>query len=92
MRESVGLEEIGSPFYGVLERSLADDVETGGPTWALLESRADGPPGDALALRLLGGAHRMVLAGDAPELARHYPSVGGDGDGERQGESVCGSR
>ena len=35
---------------------------------------------DALALRLLGGVHRMVLAGDAPDLARHYPSTGGDGD------------
>jgi len=78
--ESVGLEEIGSPFYGALERSLADDVETGGPTWTLLESRASSPSGDALALRLLGGVHRMVLAGAAPDLARHYPSMGGDGD------------
>jgi hypothetical protein len=80
--ESVGLEEIGSPFYGRLERSLADDVETGGPAWALLESLADRPIDDALALRLLGGVHRMVLAGTAPELGRHYPSVGGDGDAD----------
>jgi hypothetical protein len=78
--ESVGLEEIGSPFYGELERRLAADVETGGPAWDLLESRAGSPTGDALALRLLGGVHRMVLAGTAPELARHYPSVGGDGN------------
>lgn len=79
--EAVGLEEIGSPLYGELERRLADDVETGGPAWELLESRAELPTGDALALRLLGGVHRMVLAGTAPELAAHYPSVGGDGDG-----------
>ncbi len=78
--ESVGLEEIGSPFYGALERSLADDIETGGPTWTLLERHEGDAADDALALRLLGGAHRMVLAGNAPDLARHYPSVGGDGD------------
>ncbi len=78
--ESVGLEEIGSPFYGELERRMADDVETGGPTWSVLESRAGLAPGEAVSLRLLGGVHRMVLAGAAPELARHYPSAGGDGD------------
>jgi hypothetical protein len=80
--ESIGLEEIGSPFYGQLEQRLADDVETSGPTWTILESRAGAPSDDAIALRLLGGVHRMVLAGTAPELARHYPSVGGDGDAE----------
>jgi hypothetical protein len=79
--EAAGLEQIGSPFYGELERRMADDVETGGPAWTVLESRAGGSPADdALALRLLGGVHRMVLAGTAPTLARHYPSAGGDGD------------
>ena len=78
--ESVGLAEVGSAFYGALERDLADDVEAGGPSWSVLESHAGTPVEDALALRLLGGVHRMVLAGDAPDLARHYPSTGGDGD------------
>jgi hypothetical protein len=78
--EAVGVGEIGSPFYADLERRLADDIQTGGPTWNILESRSGSPTGDALALRLLGGVHRMVLAGAAPELARHYPSTGGDGD------------
>ena len=36
----------------------------------------------ALALRLLGGVHRLVLSGNAPALAAHYPSVGGDGDAD----------
>ena len=31
-------------------------------------------------LRLFGGVHRLVLSGEAPALARHFPSVGGDGD------------
>jgi hypothetical protein len=30
-----------------------------------------------LALRLMGAVHRLVLRGDAPELAAHYPSAGG---------------
>lgn len=78
--ESTLLEETGSPMYGVLERALADDVETGGPAWEMLASRAESAMGDALSLRLLGGVHRMVLAGTAPELAAYYPSVGGNGD------------
>ena len=36
------------------------------------------PAGQAPALRLLAALHRLVLAGQAPELARYYPSVGGD--------------
>jgi hypothetical protein len=35
------------------------------------------PGPSALALRLMGAVHRLVLRGDAPELAPHYPSVGG---------------
>ena len=31
----------------------------------------------ALALRLMGAVHRLVLSGAAPALARHYPSAGG---------------
>jgi hypothetical protein len=31
-----------------------------------------------LALRLMGAVHRLVLRGDAPELAAHYPSAGGE--------------
>ena len=38
------------------------------------------PFGDAIALRLLGSVHRLVLAGEAPELAAFYPSVGGSWD------------
>jgi hypothetical protein len=30
-----------------------------------------------VALRLMGAVHRLVLRGDAPELAAHYPSAGG---------------
>jgi hypothetical protein len=36
----------------------------------------------ALALRMMGAVHRLVLLDELPELAPHYPSSGGDGDPE----------
>jgi hypothetical protein len=73
----------GSPLYrGLLER-LAADVDARGPAWELLRTRADEPEGDALPLRLLAAAHRLVLGGEAPALARWYPSAGGAGTAEQ---------
>ena len=46
----------------------------------ILASHEDAPSGDMVQLRLLAGVHRVVLRGDAPELARFYPSVGGTAD------------
>lgn len=80
--ESGGWGAIGSPFYGTLGAHMADDIEAGGPTWRLIEPIAHRSFHDAHTLRVLGGVHLMVLAGDAPELARHYPSTGGDGDAD----------
>jgi hypothetical protein len=79
--EAGGWEAIGSPFYGALGRLLADDIDVGGPVWDLLGPTTSEPYANAYALRLLGGVHRMVLAGETPEeLACHYGSVGGDDD------------
>jgi hypothetical protein len=80
--EAAGWREIGSPFYGDLGERIADDVERRGPTWTLLEPVATRSYEEAQVLRLLGGVHRIVLGGGAPELARHYASTGGDGDAE----------
>src|SRR5262245_49563294 len=78
-REQAGwCARLGSPLYASLLESLATDVEAGGPAWAVLEGREDDPPPSALMLRLMGAVHRLVLTGAAPELARHYPSAGGD--------------
>ena len=44
------------------------------PCW---RGRENDPIGAAVPLRLLGAMHRIVLDGDAPQLARWYPSVGG---------------
>ena len=78
--QAPGCRDLGSEFSGTVLDRAAEDIEAGGPTLNVLagfESEADG---SALALRLLGAIHRLVLTGALPELARHYPSVGGDGD------------
>jgi hypothetical protein len=69
---------LGSPLYTALLAWAADDTRSGGVTWRILATYADGnPDDDALALRLMAAVHRLVLTRDAPRLALHYPSVGG---------------
>lgn len=81
-RQARACRLLGSPLYaGLLERS-ADDAEAGGPAWDVLAGHEADPPGSALALRLMGAVHRLVLQGRAPNLARYYPSVGGGGGPE----------
>jgi hypothetical protein len=70
--------ELGSPLYAALLEQVAADSEAGGPAWRLLRGHERDAPGSALALRLMGGVHRLVLEGRLPELARFYPSAGGD--------------
>jgi hypothetical protein len=70
----------GSPFYASLLEAAADDVEAGGPVRRLLSGFEDQPWSSALSLRLMGAVHRLVLDDSLPDLARHYPSTGGDGD------------
>ena len=74
---------MGSPFYGQLLDQMAVDVAAGGPVGRFLASHLDSTYEEAVPLRLLGGLHRLVLSGHAPELAARFPSVGGDGDAAR---------
>lgn len=55
----------------------ADDLEAGGVMADLLGPHADDRPGSVPQLRFAGALHRLVLSRRAPELALHYPSVGG---------------
>src|SRR5665809_74484 len=71
-----------APFYARLCRLMREDVAEGGPTWELLEPYADEPAEEFYPFRALAGVHHRVLAGDAPELERHYASTGGDGDAD----------
>lgn len=66
-----------SPLYVQLMRAAAEDIDRGGEVAALFRD-VPVPPGAVPQLRLLAALHRLVLSGMAPELARFYPSVGGD--------------
>lgn len=68
---------LGSALYERLLRLLADDVRAAGPTWDVVATRADLRFGQAGPLRLVGGAHRLALAGRAPAWAAVLPSCGG---------------
>jgi hypothetical protein len=75
--QAQGCRDTGSALYAQLLDSAAQDVERGGVIARLVEDWRGHPVLDALGLRMLGGIHRMVLAGSAPRLARYYPSAGG---------------
>jgi hypothetical protein len=68
---------LGSPLYEHLLNCCATDYEQGGRVRELLDGHEEDSQGSALALRLMGGVHRMVLEGHAPKLAQFYPSAGG---------------
>ena len=74
---------LGSPIYEHLLERAADDLLAGGPMLHVLRGHEDDPARSFLHLRLLGSVHRLVLAGDAPELAALYPSAGGSADLDR---------
>ncbi|MEV6287523.1 DUF2332 domain-containing protein [Kribbella sp. NPDC051770] len=78
--QATACEELGSPLYADLLRRLVDDYELGGVSTRVLAGHEQDPGPSALALRLLGSVHRLVLAGEAPELAVFYPSTGGEWD------------
>jgi hypothetical protein len=67
---------LGSPMYAELLAGLRADFDAQGVVFDVLADRPR-PVRDAVALRLLGALHRMVLNGEEPALAAHYPSVGG---------------
>lgn len=64
-------------LYGVLLDELAKDLDAGGPTAEICADHMGARRGDAIQLRLLAGIFRIVLRGEAPELAPFYASLGG---------------
>jgi hypothetical protein len=69
--------DLGSTLYAEVLDAVIADVGTGGPCAVVLRPHEHEPFGSALPLRFLGSVHRLVLDGRAPQLAAHYPSVGG---------------
>ena len=77
LKQAEWCRKLGSMLYSKLLQDAAADVHSQGACWAVLQGHHDDAPGSALALRFLGSVHRLVLEGNAPELATCYPSVGG---------------
>jgi hypothetical protein len=75
-------DRMGAPLYARLLGGVEDDYDRGGTSASLLDGRSERPLHDAIPLRLLGGVHRLVLGGRAPELAEFYPSAGGHSTGD----------
>lgn len=72
-RQAAGCSALGSPFTARLCRALAAILDRSSVTGlAVLEWDGD-PRADALALRLCGGLHALVLAGEDDVLAGLYP-------------------
>lgn len=78
-RAAVGHASLASPLYAALLDAAITDLGSGGPCARVLAAMPEGidPIPDALALRFLGAVHRLVLAGEAPALARWFPTAGG---------------
>ena len=68
---------LGSPLYAELLEAAQEDLRADGPMARLVEGWGGDPLRGFLPLRVLGAAHERVLAGEAPELARFYPTRGG---------------
>jgi hypothetical protein len=64
-------------LYGYAMRGMAEDWEAGGPTRVACREYETAPRGALIQLRLLAGVFRLVLTGQAPELIRFYPCLGG---------------
>lgn len=85
-RQALSCAAMGSPLSAFLLTRAAADVLEDGPCAALLLADVRPGRGDAAALRFLAALHRLVLDRRAPELALHYPSVGGTPDLRRVGD------
>lgn len=75
--QATACARLGSPMYADLLDRCARDIQSGGPVRDVLAGHEDDPGPSAVALRLAGSVHRLVLDRRAGELATFYPSVGG---------------
>src|SRR5678816_592684 len=83
--QATAFGELGSPFMARICAAAAEDIRAGGPSLMLLEPWAQASRrqlfDEATPIRLFGALHDLVLSGQAPELARHYPTDDWPGDG-----------
>src|SRR5262249_3973830 len=69
--------QLGSPLYAEMLDRCREGLGRGGVIARLPDGGVGRPVPDAVVLRLTGAIHRLALHGDAPRLARFYPSCGG---------------
>src|SRR5690606_38619973 len=72
-RQASACARLGSPFTARLLALVEDRLDQAGVVGRTLLRWPGDPKADALALRLAGGLHALVLSGDAPCLAAAYP-------------------
>jgi hypothetical protein len=72
-KQIAGCEGLGSPFTARLLTVLADDIAAGGINAELVRAWPGDPVTDALALRMAGALHALVLTETAPALVACYP-------------------
>ena len=76
-------EMMPAGLYRTLMFAFAQDWEAGGVVADICRDWGDAPTSAIVQLRLLAGIQRLVLAGEAPELARYYPNLGGSASPEQ---------
>lgn len=72
----------GSALYAHILDAMRDDVLAGGVCREILDPWSGNAMADAVPLRFLAAVHHLVLSGKAPELARYFPSAGGEDGGD----------
>jgi hypothetical protein len=75
--QAKGCEVLDSPLNAHLLRACISDFKAKGPTREILDDWKGSPVDGLVATRFIGGPHHLVLTGQADDLAKHYPSVGG---------------
>ena len=68
-------ERLESDLYATILKAAVEDLEFEGPVFDVVDGFGEDPVAAALALRLMGGIHRLVLMGLAPDLAAHFKGL-----------------
>jgi hypothetical protein len=79
---------MGSALYARVTMRLLGDYRARGVTYDFFTNVPERAALSTPGVRLLGALHYLALSGEAPQLAAHLPSCGGDGDAEAIWEHV----
>lgn len=80
---------LGSPFTARICRLLSRQLDRTTATGRRILGWSGDPAADALALRICGGLHRLVIEGDEPALTAAYPP--NDADDAALAEALAGA-